>query len=123
MKHEQIIAATVYRYEDDMQKDFYAWAITKYPQLYGLLFAVPNGGKRNAREAKKLKDMGATAGVPDFICLHDNKITAIELKLPKRIPSDTQEKIHALWWEHNIPVYIIRTFPEWKAVIERIVNY
>lgn len=83
MLHEQILQQKTWRYEDDMQKDLFAWAIGKYPQLIGLLFAVPNGGKRNAREAKKLKDMGATAGIPDIISVYGNRIVGIELKLPK----------------------------------------
>jgi hypothetical protein len=30
------------------------------------LFAIPNGGKRNAREAARLKRMGVRAGIPDY---------------------------------------------------------
>ncbi len=38
----------------------------KYPEL-ALLFAIPNGGKRNAREAARLKRMGVKAGVSDYL--------------------------------------------------------
>jgi len=32
-----------------------------------LIFAVPNGGKRNMKEAVRLKAEGVTAGVPDLV--------------------------------------------------------
>lgn len=38
------------------------------------LFAVPNGGKRNVREAARFKRMGVRAGIPDYF-LHVVKLT------------------------------------------------
>ena len=52
------------------QRALFAWAKLnerKYPEL-ALLHAIPNGGKRNPREAANLKAQGVKAGVPD-ICL------------------------------------------------------
>jgi hypothetical protein len=40
--------------------------VRQYPQL-GLLIHLPMGGKRNAREAARLKAMGARAGVSDYL--------------------------------------------------------
>lgn len=37
----------------------------RYPQLQ-LMFAIPNGGKRNASEAAHLKRQGVKPGVPDI---------------------------------------------------------
>ena len=37
----------------------------KYPQL-SLMFAIPNGGQRNASTAAKLKKEGVKAGIPDL---------------------------------------------------------
>lgn len=49
----------------------------------------PNGGRRNAREAARLKRMGVLAGVPDYIfILPDNNVGFIELKLAKTIHHD-----------------------------------
>jgi len=45
-----------------------------------MLFSVPNGGYRNAREAKKMRDTGATAGVSDLIFLYQGKSYMIEMK-------------------------------------------
>lgn len=52
------------------QKNLFLWAawhVGQHPEL-ALMFAIPNGGKRDAVTASKLKDEGVKAGVPD-ICL------------------------------------------------------
>lgn len=56
--------------ESAEQTALFAWArfqAGKRPEL-NMLFAIPNGGSRNAIEAKHLKAQGVKAGVPD-ICL------------------------------------------------------
>lgn len=48
------------------------WFRLKYPKA--LIFAIPNGGARNAITGARLKDEGVTAGVPDlFIATPRNK--------------------------------------------------
>ena len=45
------------------------------------VFAVPNGGIRDAITAKRLKDEGAMSGIPDLqIVLPEGKVIWIELK-------------------------------------------
>lgn len=46
----------------------------------GIVFSVPNGGKRNKLEAKKMKEQGLLAGVSDLIIIMYNKIFFLELK-------------------------------------------
>lgn len=56
--------------EAEEQVALFRWADFekyKYPEL-ALLYHVPNGGSRNAIEAKRLKMQGVKAGVPD-LCL------------------------------------------------------
>ena len=55
--------------EHDLQVACVAWFRAQYPEDAAMLFAVPNGGSRNAIEAKRLKDEGATAGVSDLLYL------------------------------------------------------
>lgn len=45
------------------------WFRIQYPEYATLLFAVPNGGARNAITGARLKDEGVTAGVSDLILL------------------------------------------------------
>lgn len=61
--------------------------------------SVPNGGKRNAREAALLKAEGVQAGVPDWLCFvaKGNRVgLAIEFKSPtgKGRLSDAQKEWH-----------------------------
>lgn len=61
--------------------------------------SVPNGGKRNAREAALLKAEGVQAGVPDWMCFVTNARfngLAIEFKSPtgKGRLSDAQRDWH-----------------------------
>lgn len=54
--------------EHDEQVALFEWAAlhrATYPEL-GLLFAIPNGGKRHIGTARKLKAEGVKAGVPDL---------------------------------------------------------
>ncbi len=59
MKHE----------ESQIQANCVKWFRLQYPHIKKLLFAVPNGGKRNLREAQIMKSEGVTAGVSDLILL------------------------------------------------------
>ncbi len=60
-----------------------------------LVFHVPNGGKRNVREAKRFKEMGVVAGIPDLICLWAFKnIGFIEVKAGRGTTTDRQAEIH-----------------------------
>lgn len=55
--------------EHDEQVGLFRWAAmqtAKYSEL-ALMFAVPNGGLRNATVAAKLKAEGVKAGVPDIL--------------------------------------------------------
>src|SRR5690348_12761291 len=65
--------------EDDIQR-----AVFEHLRWRGLpdvfAFHVPNGGKRNRTEAAIFKGLGARAGVPDIIVVHQGRCFAIELK-------------------------------------------
>lgn len=60
--------------EDTIQKQLILWAnhqpIGEKGRIGDYLHHSPNGGKRNAFEAKKFKQMGTKAGFPDlFLCV------------------------------------------------------
>ena len=69
--------------ESKLQRACIKWFRYQYPQFNKLLFAVPNGGSRNALEAANLKLEGVTAGVSDLIFLYPTKkfpFLCIEMK-------------------------------------------
>jgi len=58
--------------ESDSQQAVIGWFAYSHKVLgvkEHLLFACPNGGRRSAREASRLKREGVRAGVPDLILL------------------------------------------------------
>ena len=76
------------------------WFNLKYPHLRGRLFAVPNGGRRDAVTGAKLKAEGVVAGVSDLILLkstHRFGALLIEMKTPKGRQSE-----HQRWWQSVI---------------------
>lgn len=58
--------------EDDIQEAFFDTARIIFPKLGKLLIAIPNGGKRDIREAARLKKQGVTPGASDILCLVPN---------------------------------------------------
>ena len=51
--------------EDDEQQALFEWA--GYVPELRWMFAIPNGGKRNIREAARFKKQGVKAGVSDVV--------------------------------------------------------
>jgi hypothetical protein len=51
--------------ESDLQRALVTWCRMRSDGAE-LIFAIPNGGKRDAKEAMSLKHQGVTAGVPDL---------------------------------------------------------
>ena len=71
------------------------WFNLYFPNLRGRLFAVPNGGRRDAATAAKLKAEGVIAGVADLILLKSNKhfgALLIEMKTLKGRQRDSQKQ-------------------------------
>lgn len=73
--------------ESKIQHTCVCWFRSTFPQVADLLFAVPNGGRRDSRTGAMMKYEGAVSGVADLILLHASfgKATlCIEMKTPKR---------------------------------------
>ena len=95
--------------EDRIQADFYQTAFNTYPQIRGLLFAVPNGGSRDVREGAKLKATGTTAGIPDMLLLWGGTIYGFEFKTETGVLSEAQRKIHQRWKDAGYSVAVYRS--------------
>jgi hypothetical protein len=54
-------------------------------------FAVPNGGKRHAREAARMKGLGVKAGVPDLCVVYRGRAAFLELKAKRGVMSPAQK--------------------------------
>lgn len=97
--------------EDDLQASIINWSklykipkaddIEENAKLYDYLFAIPNGGKRNVREAARLKRQGVKAGVSDLmlnIARNGYHGLDIELKIGKNKLSENQ----LIWGNRSI---------------------
>lgn len=73
-----------YTSEDRLQADCYAWAVKRHPQVFRLLWAVPNGGERNPVVAAKLQATGVLSGVHDIHLLWCGFFYTFELKVRGR---------------------------------------
>lgn len=84
--------------EDDEQAALYQWAahyVLRGRPLSRRMFAIPNGGKRAPREAKRLKRQGVRAGVSDnFLHVPVGPYAGLflELKAGKNKPTDLQSE-------------------------------
>lgn len=101
------------------------WALAH--QQFGIpeqcLFAIPNGGNRDAITGAHLKAEGVRAGVPDlFLAVpkHPNHGMFIEMKKAKggRV-SDRQTAIMSLMEDHGYVCTVCHGWTEARAAIER----
>ena len=86
--------------ESQIQQSCVRWFRLQFPDIALLLFAVPNGGARNKREAGILKGEGVTAGVSDMILLKPSGGFAslcIEFKTEEK--GSTQRDTQKRWQE------------------------
>lgn len=94
---------TIPQSESKIQHSCIEWFRHKYPLLSMLLFAVPNGGKRDAKTGAQIKYEGSVRGVADLILLIPKKGYAslcIEMKTPKGEQSEEQIK-----WQREAEKY------------------
>ncbi len=111
--------------EDKIQADCYQWFHNSFPALRGLLFAIPNGGSRDIREAMKLKATGVVKGIADICFAIGSRSEAgqwynalyIEMKKPGGKLSDDQIKIHDLFQKHGNAVAVCRDLPHFREII------
>lgn len=71
------------------------WFRLKYPKLRNVLFAIPNGGRRDKKTGTTLKEEGVVAGVADLILLKRNQrygALCVEMKTKSGSQSETQKK-------------------------------
>jgi len=111
--------------EEQLQAKCFKWAVNEYKCLrFGCLFHVPNGGTRDKREAIALKATGVVAGVPDLILIHQSSMIGIEMKTQHKLSKlgPEQVKVHKAWKEQGIEVYVVRSFEEFKELIDKIVS-
>lgn len=112
--------------ESKIQQVAVSWFRLQFPHLALLLFAVPNGGRRNLREAAIMKGEGVTAGVSDLLLLIPNGEyhgLCIEMKTDKGRQNDNQ-KIWQKKVEGQEYKYVVcRSFDEFREEVCRYLKF
>lgn len=95
------------------------WFRLQYPKE--LMFAIPNGGRRNLIEAVNLKRMGVLAGVPDlFLAKSNNTYNGmfIEMKASKGKESEAQQNISSILQAKGYAYVVCKDFQEFCIAIK-----
>jgi hypothetical protein len=108
--------------EHQLQVQCVTWFRRQYSGYAKLLFAVPNGGQRNAIVARKLKLEGVVAGVADLMLAIPNTTFhgfVIEMKNGKK---GTQSKLQKEWQrlveKQGYKYSLCRSFEEFEELIK-----
>lgn len=114
--------------EDCHQAALFCWAALpetqlQFPEFKHLLFAIPNGGKRNIIVASKLKATGVKAGVPDiFLSIPKGIYRGFYLELKKFGGEPSKEQLQFIEVARN-QGYAAHCYEGWIAAREAIVSY
>lgn len=108
--------------EEQEQGLLHQWSLRHPDERLKLLFAIPNGGQRNAIVGAKLKATGVKKGVPDLLLPVANKThhgLFIELKRIKGASTSPEQKAWiAKLNEQGYMAVVCRGFEEAKKTIE-----
>jgi VRR-NUC domain protein len=103
--------------ESVLQTACVKWFRYQYPHL--VIYAVPNGGSRNVREAQRLKAEGVLAGVADLVVLlPQGKSLYIEMKVKGNRQTDNQKDFQEKVTTLGHTYVVCYTFKEFQQVIE-----
>lgn len=102
------------------------WFSMQYPGLNGRLFAVPNGGRRDATTAAKLKAEGVFPGVADLILLKRNSkygALLVEMKTDKGRQSESQKRWQQIVCENDEYAYVVcHSFDDFQREVNYYLN-
>lgn len=104
--------------ESELQRACVRWFRMQYPQY--LLFHVPNGGKRNAREAARFKAEGVVPGIPDlFLAVgrHGFHGLFIEMKAGKNTTTPEQKEMMERLYRAGYSCAVCRSFEEFQIEV------
>lgn len=105
--------------ESQLQQWCVKWFRYQFP--VHIIFAIPNGGKRNAREAAKMKCEGVLAGVADLFIAQPVKNCSglfIEMKVKTGTQTESQKKFEADIKSKGFEYTICKDFDDFKKKVE-----
>lgn len=107
--------------EEAIQVACVDWFRVVYGERY-LCFAVPNGGSRNAIEARNLKRSGALAGVSDLIIVSDHDVLFVEMKTKTGKQSGYQKTFQKNVERLGFRYVVCRSLDEFRLTIHNFLE-
>jgi hypothetical protein len=104
--------------ESKLQQGCVLWF--RHQHAEKLLFAIPNGGNRDAITGAILRKEGVLAGVADLFLAYPNRMFAglfIEMKTKIGKQSDTQTAFGILAANYGYQYVVCRSFEDFKVVV------
>jgi hypothetical protein len=111
--------------ENKLQSDCFIWFWNNYVNFRYLMYHIPNGGNRSAREGNMFKAMGVIAGIPDLcLALPKNEYGAlyIEIKFGKGKQSQKQIDVANALKNAGNKVVVIYSLEEFKKEITEYIS-
>lgn len=112
--------------ESRIQQACVRWFRLQYPKYAGLLYAIPNGGYRNAVTGAILKAEGALAGVADLFLAVPNRHYHgffIEMKQPKGRQQESQKRFQKAVEEQGYKYSLCYSLEEFMELVnEYLIN-
>ena len=104
--------------EHNLQKACITWFRLQFPNY--IIFAIPNGAKRTARQGRYYKEEGLTAGVPDLMIAEPRGQFAglfVEMKVKPNRPSKEQKEILKRLEDAGYKVSVCYSFEDFEQVV------
>lgn len=106
--------------EGDIQEACVNWFRYSFPNY--IVFATPNGGTRNAREAVQLKREGVLAGVSDLIVVIENAVLFVELKTKHNKQQESQVAFQKAVERLGHTYVVCHSLQEFQLAVERFIK-
>lgn len=103
--------------ESQIQRQMVQWFRLQYPKY--IIAAIPNGGQRNALEAKIMKGEGVLAGFSDLIIIAYNNVLFIEVKTKEGRQSELQKKFQADVERLGFQYSVCRSLQDFQMTVEK----
>jgi hypothetical protein len=108
--------------EDKLMAACHQYLWNEYPESRYLCWHIPNERKQSAAQGAIMKAKGVLSGAPDYVINWNQKTYWIEFKTQTGKQSDNQKKVEIALKNQNIDYYIIRSFEEFKLLLESILR-
>jgi hypothetical protein len=106
--------------EHQEQCAYFRWVAYAYPKK--LIFAIPNGGNREAKTGAMMKREGVKAGIPDIMVASANGVyhgLFIEMKAAKGRLSESQKAVMEQLLGEGYLIEVCRSWQEAKEITEK----